>query len=66
MSAKTAFQTYDPSANIVFVTFPRAHLETQEEIRHHFDTIVEFWQSNCRGRKVYYVVDYGQFSINLR
>ena len=42
------------------------HLETQTEIREHFDRVVAFWQTHCGGKKVYYVVDYDGFSVNLR
>ncbi len=62
----TVFQQYDPTANIIYVTFPKVHLETQTEIKEHFDRVVAFWRDNCRGRKVYYVVGYDGFSVNLR
>lgn len=42
------------------------HLETQTEIREHFDRVVTFWKTHCGGKKVYYVVDYDGFSVNLR
>jgi hypothetical protein len=66
LPAKTAFQQYDAATNTTYVTFPRVHLETQVEIKEHFDRVVAFWRDNCRGRKVYYVVDYDGFSVNLR
>jgi hypothetical protein len=62
----TAHFTYDADENIVFVTFPKVHLETPAEIRAHFDRAVAFWRDNCRSRKVYYVVGYDGFSVNLR
>jgi hypothetical protein len=64
--AETSFQQYDPASNIIYVTFPRVHLETQAEIKAHFDRVVAYWRDNCRGRKVYYVVGYDGFSVNLR
>ncbi len=63
---KTVFQQYDATANTIYVTFPKVHLETQTEIKEHFDRVVAFWRDNCRGRKVYYVVGYDGFSVNLR
>jgi hypothetical protein len=63
---ETAFQQYDATTNIIYVTFPKVHLETQREIKQHFDRVVAFWRDNCRGRKVYYVVGYDGFSVNLR
>jgi hypothetical protein len=65
-SGATFFQTYDPGENIVFVRFPLVHLETAVQIREHFDRVVAFWRATCRGRKVYYVVDYDGFTVNLR
>jgi hypothetical protein len=62
----TTFHTYDPAQNIVFVTFPRVHLETAIQIREHFDRVIAFWKANCQNRKVYYVVDYDGFTVNLR
>lgn len=63
---ETVFQQYDAAANIIYVTFPQVHLETRAEIREHFDRVVAFWRDTCRGRKVYYVVGYDGFTVNLR
>jgi len=63
---ETSFQKYDAATNIIYVTFPVVHLETQAEIREHFDRVVAYWRANCRGKKVYYVVGYDGFSVNLR
>lgn len=62
----TVFLQYDAATNIIYVTFPKVHLETPTEIKEHFDRVVAFWRDNCRGRKVYYVVGYDGFSVNLR
>jgi hypothetical protein len=66
MSAPTFFQEYDAQTNTVEVSFPKVHLETQDEIRGHFDRVLQFWREHCRGKKVYYVVNYDGFSVNLR
>jgi hypothetical protein len=66
MDAVTSFQQYEPSENIIYVTFPKVHLETQTEIKAHFDRVVAYWRDNCRGKKVYYVVGYDGFTVNLR
>ena len=63
---ETSFQQYDAAANTIYVTFPVVHLETQTEIREHFDRVIAFWRAHCRGKKVYYVVGYDGFSVNLR
>jgi hypothetical protein len=62
----TAFHEYDPDENIVYVRFPTVTLETQDDIRRHFDAAVEFWSEHCGGRKVFYVVNYDGLTINLR
>jgi len=60
------FATYDAAENIVHVRFPKVHLETREDIRTHFDRVFGYWRDHCRGRKVYYVVNYDGFTVNLR
>jgi hypothetical protein len=62
----TAYQEYDAIENIMYVSFPKVHLETKDEIRAHFDRVVAHWKGKCRGKKVYYVVNYDGFSVNLR
>ena len=66
MPELTSFHDYDPVENIVYVTFPTVHLETRAEIKAHFDYAYQFWRDHCGGRKVYYVVGYDGFSVNLR
>lgn len=63
---ETIHQSYDPVENIVHVNFPKVHLETRDEIREHFDRVVDFWRKNCRGNQVYYIVNYDNFSVSLR
>jgi hypothetical protein len=65
-AVETVFQRYDAATNTIYVTFPVVRLETQTEIRAHFDRVIAFWQTQCRGKKVYYVVSYDGFSVNLR
>ena len=62
----TSHQQYEADENIVYVTFPKVHLETQTEIKAHFDRVVNYWRDNCRGKKVYYVVGFDGFTVNLR
>ncbi|MGH7272149.1 MAG: hypothetical protein ACREJ3_17090, partial [Polyangiaceae bacterium] len=35
-------------------------------IRAHFDRVTAFWRDTCGGRKVYYIVGYDGFTVNLR
>ncbi|WP_394841699.1 hypothetical protein LZC95_32070 [Pendulispora brunnea] len=59
-------QRYSATDGIIFVSYPPGfHLATRREIATMFDQVVEFWQSKCRGRKVYYVVDYTNYTTNL-
>jgi hypothetical protein len=62
----TVFLDYEAETNIVYVTFPQVHLETQLEIREHFDRVVAWWRDNCRGKKAFWVVGYDGFTVNLR
>ena len=41
-AVETSFQQYDAAANVIYVTFPVVHLETQTEIREHFDRVVAY------------------------
>jgi hypothetical protein len=66
LPAVSVYLDYDADDNIVYVTFPVVNLETQAEIKEHFDRVLAHWRANCRGRKVYYVVGYDGFSVNLR
>jgi hypothetical protein len=62
----TCFQQYDREENILYVTFPRVHLETQAEIEAHFDRVLAYWRDTCNERKVFYVVGFDGFTVNLR
>ncbi|WP_394835481.1 hypothetical protein LVJ94_00965 [Pendulispora rubella] len=57
---------YDPEEEILFVSFPKGfHLETRAQVEVGFDRALEVWRSACGGRRVYFVVDYTNFSLNL-
>ena len=59
--------TYDANEeDVVFVESPGVHLETQAEMRAFFDAVILSWRERCRGQKVYFVVCYDGFSMNLR
>ncbi len=60
-------QSYDDRENVLSVWHDRpVRLETPEQITAYFDAIVNFWRRNCRGRKAYYLVDWRNFSTNMR
>jgi hypothetical protein len=57
---------HDQTAGIVFVRCPnRVHLDTGDDIEAFFDESVEFWY-RCVKRRVYYVVDITNLTINMR
>src|SRR5436853_48071 len=57
---------YHPGDLIIFVSYPKQlHIQTAQQITDMFDSVVEFWRDNCGGRKVYFVVDYTNLSVNL-
>ena len=58
--------TVDSEKDVVFVEMRGMHLETQKDIRAFFDAIVAFWRARCGGEKVYFIVCYDGFSVNLR
>ena len=62
----TARVTYDPIEDILFIDTAGARVETKADIDALFDGILADWRATCKGRKVYVVVAYDGFSVNLR
>ena len=57
---------YDPELETLFLSFPKGvHLETRAQVERGFDRVFEIWRSMCGGRRVYFVIDYTNFSLNL-
>jgi hypothetical protein len=56
---------YDPDLETVFVTMAGVPVETREQIRDHFERVHRYWRTTCRGRSVYFVIDYDGFTMNL-
>jgi hypothetical protein len=49
----------------MFIRLPGAKLETEVQVQRIFDAIRRFWVRECAGAKVYCVVDYTDFSLNI-
>ena len=63
--AAEIIQQFHAPTRTVHLAFPRMHLETPTEIKALFDTAYAFWRSNCGGKPVYYLVDYGGLTFDL-
>ena len=57
---------YDASLNVMFVEAKGVHLDTKEDIRAFAEAGRAFWRSRCQKRKVYVVVCYEDFVLNIR
>ena len=62
----TARVRYDPTEDILFIDTEGARVETRADIDALFEGILAEWRAICGGRKVYVVVGYDGFTINLR
>ena len=62
-----AVWSYDDVEKIIFVLHPQpVDLATRADMAAYFDTGIAFWRRNCRGQRVFVVVDYANLSSNLR
>ncbi len=57
--------SFDRAERILFVGFAGIDLQTAEQIARAFADIEEFWTRNCGGQKVYCIIDYTNFSLNV-
>jgi hypothetical protein len=62
----TARVTYDPKEDVLFIDTAGVRAETRADIDALFAGIVTDWRAACNGRKVYVVVAYDGFFVNLR
>lgn len=49
----------------MFVQFNGVKLETEGQIRRAFDVIYRFWTRDCGGKRLYCVIDYTDFSLDI-
>jgi hypothetical protein len=61
----TARVTYEPGEEILFIDTAGLCIETKADVDALFDGIVESWRTQCKGRKVYALVAYDGFTVNL-
>lgn len=57
---------YDPENEVMFIEMPGSRLDTPADMDAFFDAVLTFWRKRCRGKKVYVVVSYEGFTVNLR
>jgi hypothetical protein len=58
--------TYDPSENIANLAFKGVHLKTVDEVDAHFESTFRWWRTATGGKKVYWLVNFDDFSVDLR
>jgi hypothetical protein len=56
---------YEPIEEILFVGVPPVHLGTKEQIDQFFVAIGRYWRAHCHGRKIYAVIDYTHFTMDV-
>jgi hypothetical protein len=66
MDASKFRLTYDAAEEIYFIEMDGVRLETKADIDACFEHVLSFWRKNCKGCKVYIVVCYDGFAVNLR
>ena len=65
MSSDAAKLAYDPIENIIWMSFPTpVELNTRQQIAEHFGHVVKFWRTRAGGKKVYFVVNFDNVTIN--
>jgi hypothetical protein len=57
---------FEPREETTFVEMSGIVLQTRADIFEFFDYIDAWWRKTCNGTRVYYVVDYTGFTLNLR
>jgi hypothetical protein len=57
---------FEPREETTFVEMSGIVLQTRPDILEFFDYIDAWWRKTCNGMRVYYVVDYTGFTLNLR
>jgi hypothetical protein len=58
--------TYDPGENIASLSFKGVHLKTVDEVDAHFESMFRWWRFSTGSRKVCWLVNFDDFSVDLR
>jgi hypothetical protein len=61
----TARVTYEPQDEVLFIDTAGLRIDTKGDVDALFNGIVEAWRAQCQSRKVYAVVAYDGFTVNL-
>jgi len=60
--------TYDPATEIITLEFDKREtafwISNEGDMRRHFQDVQQFWRENCEGKKVYWLLNYDNFSVN--
>jgi hypothetical protein len=65
MRRDTPTLSFDGNEQILFVGFAGLRMNTDAQIRGAFGAIERFWVSECASQKVYAVVDYTDFALDI-
>jgi hypothetical protein len=66
MTTPQAALLYDAAESIIYMSFPEPiELRTREQITAHFDRVLAFWRTHTGGKKVYFVVDFDNVTIDV-
>jgi hypothetical protein len=61
-----AVWSYDERSKVLFASHPNVvNLSTRAEMEAYFDDGISFWRKQCKGQKIYIVVDYSNLTTNL-
>jgi hypothetical protein len=65
MSGGAPTLAFDGDEQILFVGMANLRFESEPQIAAAFEEIARFWKRTCAGKKVYCVVDYTSFALDL-
>jgi hypothetical protein len=57
--------SYEPDEEILFVGMPLVRITMKEQVDQLFVSIGRYWRAHCRGRRIYAVIDYTHFSMDV-
>jgi hypothetical protein len=65
MSPALPALSFDRTKPILFVGLAGLQLNTKSHVTEAFDAIRRFWIRECKGQRIYAVIDYTNFSLNI-
>ena len=61
---------YRADRQTIYVSYPKQaagqlyFLDTEEEVTEHFGALLQFWREHCQGQRVYWLLNYENFSVH--